>query len=70
MVAMQAELSEGRLGPLGSMYHSVIAWAINCHPSPKVTTLALSWACLPTQLMAPDSMNMASHTSPRLSPSP
>ena len=27
-------------------------------------------ACLPTQLMAPDSMNMASHASPKLRPSP
>ena len=51
----------GHLGPLGSMHCSVMAWVINCQPSPKVTTLALSLACLPTQLMAPDSMNMASH---------
>ena len=32
--------------------------------------LVLSWACLPTQLMAPDSMNVALHALPKLHPSP
>ena len=57
-------------GPLASMHHLVMAWVINCWSSHKLTTLVLSWAYLPTQLMAPDSMNMASHASPKLSPSP
>ena len=57
-------------GPLASMHHLVIASVINCKPSYKLTTLALSWACLQTQLMAPDSVNVASHASPKLSPSP
>ena len=52
------------------MPHSVMVWTINCQPSPRVSWLVLSWSCLPTQLMAPDSVNMVSHASPKLSPSP
>ena len=37
--------------------------------SPRLTGLVLSWACLLTQLMAPDKVNMASHTLPKLSSS-
>ena len=57
-------------GPLGLMHPLVMAWAINCRPSPMLTGLVMSLACLPTQLVAPNSMNMMSHTSPRLSTSP
>ena len=57
-------------GPLGSMCHSVTARAINCQPSPRLTRLALSWACFPTQQMAPDRVNAAPHALPKLSPSP
>ena len=57
-------------GPLALMHHSVMALAINCQPSHRLNMLALSWACLPTQLMAPNSVNMASCASPRLIPSP
>ena len=39
-------------GPLVSTHHSVMAWAINHWPSHRFNALALSWACLPTQLMA------------------
>ena len=59
----------GQPGPLGSICPSVMAWVINCWPSPRLTGLALSWACLPTQMMVPDKVNVASHTSPKLSPS-
>ena len=57
-------------GPPGLMCPSVMAWEINHQPSPRLTRLVLSLACLPTQLMAPDSMNLVSHTSLRLNPSP
>ena len=57
-------------GPLGSMCPSVLAWMINYQPLPRLTGLALSWACLPTQLMVPDKVNVASHALPKLSPSP
>ena len=60
----------GQLGPLGSMCPSVMAWVISCQPSPRLASLALSWAGLLTQVMAPDNINTVSHTSPRLSPSP
>ena len=60
---------QGHLGPLGLMYHLVMAWAINCWPSPRLTGLVLSCACLPTQLVAPNNMNVVFHTSPKLSPS-
>ena len=63
-------MEQGHLGPLGSMHCLVMAWLINHQPLSRLTGMALSWACLPTQLMAPDSMNAASHTSPKLSPSP
>ena len=36
----------------------------------QLTGLALSWACLPTQLLAPDSVNMVSLILPKLSPYP
>ena len=49
----------GCLGLLGSMHCPVMAWAINYQPSSKLTALVLSWASLPTQLIFPDSMNMA-----------
>ena len=62
-------IEQGHPGPLGSMHHLVMVWVINCQPSSRLTWLTLSWACLPTQLMAPDSVNMASHTSPKLNPS-
>ena len=48
----------------------MIAWAINCQPSLRLTSLVLSWACLQTQLMTPDNVNVVSHASPKLSPSP
>ena len=48
-------------GPLGSMCPSVMTWGINCQPSPRLTGLVLSWACLPTQLMPPDNIDMVSH---------
>ena len=32
--------------------------------------IGIELGCLPTQLMVPDSVNVASHGSPRLSPSP
>ena len=35
----------------------------------RLNALTLSWACLPTQLMASDSINTTSHASPKLSPS-
>ena len=34
----------------------------------RLTGLVLSWACLPTQPMAPDNMNVTSCTLPKLSP--
>ena len=61
---------QGCPGPLAFMHCSVMAWVINCQPSHRLITLVLSWACLPLQLMAPNSVNMASHASPKLSPSP
>ena len=57
-------------GSLGSICPSVMAWGISYQPSPRFAGLALSWACLPTQLMAPDSINVESCTSPKVSPSP
>ena len=51
------------------MHHLVIAQVINHQPSCRLTALALSGASFPTQLMAPDSVNMVSHTSIKLSPS-
>ena len=56
-------------GPLVSTHCLVMAWVIIHWPSWRDTALALSWACLPTQLMALDSMNVALHALPRLSPS-
>ena len=56
-------MKQGHPGPLGSMCLLVMAWVINCQPLSRLTGLALSWACLPTQLIAPDSMNAASRTS-------
>ena len=70
MVLMQVEWNEGDQGPLGSRYSLVMAWAINCQPSPRLTGLALSLACLPTQLMAPDNVIVVSHTLTNLSTSP
>ena len=61
---------QGCLGPLASMHHSMMAWVINCWPSHKLTALVLSWACLLTQLMAPDNVNMVSCPLLKLSPSP
>ena len=58
-----------KIGPLGSMHPLVMAWVIIHQPSPRLTRLSLSWACLPTQLMGPDSMNTASNALPTLSPS-
>ena len=55
-------------GPLGLMHNSVMAWVINHQPSPRLTGFAMSWSCLPTQPMAPDSVNVASHALPKLSP--
>ena len=60
----------GHPDPLCLMHPFVMVWAINHHPSPRLTRLTLSWACLPTQPMAPNSINMASHSLPKLSPSP
>ena len=57
-------------GPLGSMCPLVMAWAVNHLPSPRLTGLALSCVCLPTQAMTPDNVNVVSLTSPMLSPSP
>ena len=57
-------------GPLGLMCPPVMAWVINCWPLLQLTGLALSWACLPTQPMAPNNVNVASWASPKLSPSP
>ena len=63
-------MEQGHPGPLGLMHHLVMVWAINHWPSTRLTGLALSWACLPAQLLAFDSMNAASHASPKLSSSP
>ena len=52
------------------MHPSAMAWVINCQPPHWLAGLALSWACLLTQLRAPDNINVASHASPKLSPSP
>ena len=60
----------GWLDPLGLVCPSVMAWAISCQPLPRLASLALSWAALPTQLMVTDSINVASCASPKLSPSP
>ena len=60
----------GHPGPLASVHHSLMACAIICWPSHRLNALALSWACLPTQFMAPDSVNMVSWASPNLRPSP
>ena len=57
-------------GPLAMMHCSVMAGVINCQPSCRLNGLALSWACLPTQLMAPESVKMVFLTSPKLRPSP
>ena len=57
-------------GPIGLMHPLAMAWVINCLPSPRLTRLALSWACLPTQPMALDSVSAVSHALPRFSPSP
>ena len=48
----------------------VMAWVINCWPSPRLTRLVLRRACLPTQQMAPDKVNKAALTLPKLGPSP
>ena len=63
-------MEQGQPGPLCLICPSVMAWAIYHWPSPRLNSLALSWACLPTQPMAPDSVNTASHASPKLGPSP
>ena len=42
-------------------------WSTTGWPSPRLTALVLSWACLPTQLMAPNSVNVASCNLPKLS---
>ena len=60
----------GCTGPLSSMHLLGMAWVINHQPSPRLTRLAFSWACLLTQQMAPDSMNEASCATPKLNPSP
>ena len=70
MVLKQVVLNKDGTGPLGSMCPSVMAWAISHWPPPRLASLALSWAGLPTQVMAPDNVNVASRTLPRLSPSP
>ena len=57
-------------GPLASTCHLVMAWAINHQPSHRLNALVLSLACLPTQLMAPDRVNMVSCASHKQSPSP
>ena len=57
-------------GPLGLICPSVMAWVIYHLPSPRLMGLALSWACLPTHAIIPNNVNMASLTSPKLSPSP
>ena len=62
-------MEHGCPGPLGSMCLLVMAWATNHQPSPRLTGLVLSWTFLPTQLMAPNNVNMASHTLPKVSPS-
>ena len=41
-------------GPLPSMCHLLMAWVISCQSSHNLTLLTLSWACLLTQIMAPD----------------
>ena len=56
--------------PLGLMCPLVMAWVINHLPLPRLTGLVLSCACLPTHAITPDNVNVASLTSPWLSPSP
>ena len=57
-------------GPQATVYCLVMAWAFNHWLYYRLNALALSRACLPNQLMAPDSVNMVSCVSPKLSPSP
>ena len=64
------EIEWGWPAPLGLMCPSVMAWEVSCWPSLRLAGLALSWTCLPTQLMAPDSVNTASHALPKLRPFP
>ena len=51
------------------MCPSVMPWVISHQPSPRLASLALSWAGLLTQAMVPDNVNAVSHILPRLSPS-
>ena len=57
-------------GPLASIQHLVIAWAITCQTSCMVKGLAAKCANLPTQVPTHVSVNVASLTSPKLRPSP
>ena len=70
MVQMQMEWTEGDQAHIGSVCPLVIAWVINHLPSPMLTGLALSCACLPTHAMISDNVNVASLASPKVSPSP
>ena len=60
----------GHPGPLASIQHSVMAWAIAHWPPCIVKGSAARYASLPTQVPASVSINMASLTLPKLRPSP
>ena len=60
----------GHPGPLASIWHSVMAWAMVHQPSCIVKGLVARYAGLPTQVPTPVSVNPASLTLPRLRPSP
>ena len=60
----------GHPGPLATIWHSVMAWAITHQPSCMVKGLAERYANLSTQVLAPVRVNMASLASPKLRPSP
>ena len=61
MVLMQVGWNEGGQAPLVWCVLSVMAWVNQPLPIAQAYWLdALSWVCLPTQLMVPDSVNAAS----------
>ena len=62
-------MEQGQPGPLCLMCPSVMAWAINHLPLPRLTGLAVSCTGLPTHAIIPDNVNAMSLASPRLSPS-
>ena len=57
-------------GPLAPIQHSVMAWVITHQPSHVVKGSVARCANLPTQVLAPVSVNMASLTLPKFRPSP